>query len=89
MQTRRTGFSCSLASSTCFLKFIPEARRREREAERRLFVPRIVQPGLASLVGESVFMLAPWFDAAFATQVAHGVSRFKDLAPEPPPVKSA
>jgi hypothetical protein len=41
------------------------------------------------LVGESVFMLAPLLDAAFANQVAHGVSRFKDLAPELPPVKAA
>ncbi|MDQ4147540.1 MAG: hypothetical protein M3120_07640 [Pseudomonadota bacterium] len=54
-----------------------------------MFAPRIVQPGLAGLEGESVFMLASLFDAAFATQVVHGVSRFKDLAPELPPVKSA
>ena len=50
-------------------KFLPpEARKREHEAERRLFVLRIVQPGLAGLMDGSVSTLAPLFAAAFATQ---------------------
>jgi rubrerythrin len=40
---------------------------REDEAERRLFVLRIVQPGLAGLMDGSVSTLAPVFAAAFAT----------------------
>jgi rubrerythrin len=39
----------------------------EREAERRMFVLRIVQPGLAGLMDGSVSTLAPVFAAAFAT----------------------
>jgi rubrerythrin len=46
----------------------PEARRGEEEAGRRLFVLRIVQPGLAGLMDGSVSTLAPLFAAAFATQ---------------------
>lgn len=40
---------------------------REREAGRRLFVLRFVQPGLAGLMDGSVSTLAPLFAAAFAT----------------------
>jgi rubrerythrin len=39
----------------------------EREAARRLFVLRFVQPGLAGLMDGSVSTLAPLFAAAFAT----------------------
>ncbi|HWB62185.1 MAG TPA: ferritin family protein [Chitinophagales bacterium] len=39
----------------------------EREAARRLFVLRFVQPGLAGLMDGSVSTLAPIFAAAFAT----------------------
>jgi rubrerythrin len=39
----------------------------EAKAERRLFVLRYVQPGLAGLIDGSVSMLAPLFAAAFAT----------------------
>ena len=46
----------------------PEATRGEEEAGRRLFVLRIVQPGLAGLMDGSVSTLAPLFAAAFATQ---------------------
>jgi rubrerythrin len=42
-------------------------REQEDEAERRLFVMRIVQPGLAGLMDGSVSTLAPLFAAAFAT----------------------
>jgi len=45
----------------------PEAREKEDEAGRRLFVLQIVQPGLAGLMDGSVSTLAPLFAAAFAT----------------------
>ncbi len=44
-----------------------EAKHSEEEAGRRLFVLRIVQPGLAGLMDGSVSTLAPLFAAAFAT----------------------
>src|SRR6202051_4872292 len=48
-------------------KLRPDVKDREDEAERRLFVLRIVQPGLAGLMDGSVSTLAPVFAAAFAT----------------------
>ncbi len=45
----------------------PEIKNREDEANRRLFVLQIVQPGLAGLMDGSVSTLAPVFAAAFAT----------------------
>jgi erythrin-vacuolar iron transport family protein len=52
-------------------KFVsPEAREREQDAERRLFVLQIVQPGLAGLMDGSVSTLAPLFAAAFATRMS-------------------
>jgi rubrerythrin len=48
-------------------KLAPDVKGREDEAERRLFVLRIVQPGLAGLMDGSVSTLAPVFAAAFAT----------------------
>jgi rubrerythrin len=42
-------------------------RMKEDEANRRLFVLQIVQPGLAGLMDGSVSTLAPVFAAAFAT----------------------
>ena len=45
----------------------PEARHSEDEAGRRMFVLRVVQPGLAGLMDGSVSTLAPLFAAAFAT----------------------
>src|SRR5262249_23593492 len=45
-----------------------DTQRREREAQRRLFVLQVVQPGLAGLMDGSVSTLAPVFAAAFATQ---------------------
>src|SRR5579871_3405195 len=46
-------------------------RRKEDEANRRLFVLQIVQPGLAGLMDGSVSTLAPVFAAAFATKSSH------------------
>lgn len=45
----------------------PAAHERETEAERRLFLLQVVQPGLAGLMDGSVSTLAPLFAAAFAT----------------------
>jgi rubrerythrin len=46
----------------------PDAKAAEGEAERRLFLLQVVQPGLAGLMDGSVSTLAPLFAAAFATQ---------------------
>ena len=45
----------------------PHARQQEEQANRRLFVLQIVQPGLAGLMDGSVSTLAPVFAAAYAT----------------------
>ncbi len=47
------------------------AREKEDEANRRLFVLQIVQPGLAGLMDGSVSTLAPVFAAAYATKSTH------------------
>jgi rubrerythrin len=49
----------------------PEVREAEDDAQRRMFVLQIVQPGLAGLMDGSVSTLSPLFAAAFAT----GISR--------------
>src|SRR5437868_2624375 len=49
----------------------PDTRRDEDEARQRLFVLRVVQPGLAGLMDGSVSTLAPVFAAALATQRTH------------------
>jgi len=46
----------------------PDIKGKEDEANRRLFVLQIVQPGLAGLMDGSVSTLAPVFAAAFATR---------------------
>lgn len=46
----------------------PVIRKNEEDAQRRLFVLQIVQPGLAGLMDGSVSTLAPVFAAAFATR---------------------
>ena len=46
----------------------PDVAKAEAEAQRRLFVLQIVQPGLAGLMDGSVSTLAPVFAAAFATK---------------------
>jgi rubrerythrin len=48
-------------------KLDENVRLQEDEANRRLFVLQIVQPGLAGLMDGSVSTLAPVFAAAFAT----------------------
>jgi rubrerythrin len=45
----------------------PSARATEDEGARRMFVLRVIQPGLAGLMDGSVSTLAPVFAAAFAT----------------------
>lgn len=49
----------------------PAARNQEEQANRKLFVLQIVQPGLAGLMDGSVSTLAPVFAAAFATRNTH------------------
>jgi erythrin-vacuolar iron transport family protein len=50
-------------------QYVPaEIEEEEGQAERRLFLLQIVQPGLAGLMDGSVSTLAPLFAAAFATQ---------------------
>lgn len=49
----------------------PDVEKTEDEAQRRLFVLQIVQPGLAGLMDGSVSTLAPVFAAAFATRSTH------------------
>jgi erythrin-vacuolar iron transport family protein len=46
----------------------PVVQKKEEDAQRRLFVLQIVQPGLAGLMDGSVSTLAPVFAAAFATK---------------------
>ena len=48
-----------------------DVQKTEEEAQRRLFVLQIVQPGLAGLMDGSVSTLAPVFAAAFATGKSH------------------
>jgi rubrerythrin len=49
----------------------PDVKKTEEDAQRRLFVLQIVQPGLAGLMDGSVSTLAPVFAAAFATKSSH------------------
>lgn len=49
----------------------PANIEQEEQANRRLFVLQIVQPGLAGLMDGSVSTLAPVFAAAFATRSTH------------------
>jgi len=60
----------SLAESLSDTLLPAKVRREEDEAERRLFVLQVVQPGLAGLMDGSVSTLAPLFAAAFATRVS-------------------
>src|SRR4029077_21035339 len=46
----------------------PTVQQKEEDAQRRLFVLQIVQPGLAGLMDGSVSTLAPVFAAALATK---------------------
>ena len=49
-------------------KLSPDVKQSEDQAERRLFVLRVIQPGLEGLMDGSVSTLAPVFAAAFATR---------------------
>lgn len=57
----------SLAQKLGRTHLTPSARQDEAEAQRRMFVLQVVQPGLAGLMDGSVSTLAPLFAAAFAT----------------------
>lgn len=46
----------------------PAVKTEEQEAQRKLFVLQVVQPGLVGLMDGSVSTLAPVFAAAFATK---------------------
>src|SRR6185437_3981769 len=48
-----------------------KTRDQEEQANRKLFVLQIVQPGLAGLMDGSVSTLAPVFAAAFAARDTH------------------
>lgn len=58
----------SLAQQLGETHLTADARAEEAEAQRRMFVLQVVQPGLAGLMDGSVSTLAPLFAAAFATQ---------------------
>jgi rubrerythrin len=49
-------------------RITPAVEQKEEDAQRRLFMLQIVQPGLAGLMDGSVSTLAPVFAAAFATK---------------------
>jgi erythrin-vacuolar iron transport family protein len=49
-------------------RITPAVGQKEGDAQRRVFVLQIVQPGLAGLMDGSVSTLAPVFAAAFATK---------------------
>jgi erythrin-vacuolar iron transport family protein len=57
----------SLAERLGLQHVTPDAKIEEKEAERRLFLLQVVQPGLVGLMDGSVSTLAPLFAAAFAT----------------------
>jgi len=52
-------------------KLRPAVKESEDQANRRLFVLQVVQPGLAGLMDGSVSTLAPVFAAALATKASH------------------
>ncbi len=57
----------SLAQKLGQTHLTTDARGEEAEAQRRMFVLQVVQPGLAGLMDGSVSTLAPLFAAAMAT----------------------
>jgi erythrin-vacuolar iron transport family protein len=57
----------SLAQKLGETHLTADAKSREADAQRRMFVLQVVQPGLAGLMDGSVSTLAPLFAAAFAT----------------------
>jgi len=60
-----------VAAEALEAEITPDVEKSEEEAQRRLFVLQIVQPGLAGLMDGSVSTLAPVFAAAFATKSSH------------------
>ena len=52
-------------------KALKKGAGREKEAQKKLFLLQVVQPGLAGLMDGSVSTLAPVFAAAFATHTTH------------------
>ncbi|MGI9483819.1 MAG: iron exporter MbfA [Hyphomicrobiales bacterium] len=58
----------SLAAKLQELHLPADVKLEEQDAERRLFLLQVVQPGLLGLMDGSVSTLAPLFAAAFATQ---------------------
>jgi len=52
-------------------KLPTQVKADEEQAQRRLFLLQIVQPGLAGMIDGSISTLAPVFAAAFATQKTH------------------
>ncbi len=58
----------SIAEKLGLTHVTPDAKLREGEAEKRLFLLQYVQPGLVGLMDGSVSTLAPIFAAAVATQ---------------------
>jgi erythrin-vacuolar iron transport family protein len=61
----------SLAEKLGLKHVTPDAKLEEKEAENRLFLLQVVQPGLVGLMDGSVSTLAPLFAAAFATGSSH------------------
>jgi erythrin-vacuolar iron transport family protein len=61
----------SLAQRLGLQHVTPDVKLDEKEAERRLFLLQVVQPGLVGLMDGSVSTLAPLFAAAFATGSSH------------------
>lgn len=57
----------SLAQQLGETHLTADVREQEAEAQRRMFILQVVQPGLAGLMDGSVSTLAPLFAAAFAT----------------------
>ena len=57
----------SLAAKLGLAHVTADAKIDEKEAERRLFLLQVIQPGLVGLMDGSVSTLAPLFAAAFAT----------------------
>jgi erythrin-vacuolar iron transport family protein len=61
----------SLAAKLGLTHVTPDAKLDEKEAEKRLFLLQVIQPGLVGLMDGSVSTLAPLFAAAFATGSSH------------------
>lgn len=57
----------SLADKLGLKHLTPDARLEENDAQQKLFLLEVVQPGLVGLMDGSVSTLAPLFAAAFAT----------------------